>query len=139
MILPILAAAHSLIGYPITLAKMRHQFEVMLAADDRDHDHRISRAEGDRLFGVAYSPTHVALTAANRAAFKRDFAEEFTREDENHDGFLTVDEMVQSRVPDFRCMDANHDGSVTKTEVGAAMARCAESGDAEGRIRGAIR
>jgi hypothetical protein len=118
---------------------MRHEFEVMIAADDLDHDHRISRVEWDRLFDAAYSPKRIALNGANRAAFKRDFAEEFAREDQNHDGFLTADEMVQSRASDFRCMDANHDGSVTKREVGAAAPRCAENGDADGLIRGVIR
>jgi hypothetical protein len=126
MITLILAAASSFGGYPITLAKMRHEFEVMIAVDDRDHDHRISRAEWDRLSDIAVSRIQDSISQANRLALKRDTAREFVREDLNRDGFLTADEMVRSRLVDFRCMDENHDGTVTKSEADQAMARCAD-------------
>jgi len=125
MILSILAAAHSLGGYPVTLAKMRHDFEVMVAADDLDHDRRISRAEWQRLFEVEFSANRLSMTPENRSVLKRDNIREFDREDLDHDGFLTVDEMVQSRVADFRCVDANHDGVVTRSEAKGTMGRCA--------------
>ena len=48
----------------------------------------------------------------------------YASQDTNHDGFLTLDELLKGPLATFECMDANHDGKVTKEEAFGGMNRC---------------
>ena len=48
----------------------------------------------------------------------------YARQDTNHDGYLTLDELLKGPLANFDCMDENHDGKLSEEEVRSGFDRC---------------
>ena len=52
------------------------------------------------------------------------FIEDYAAQDLNHDGFLSLDELLREPLANFGCMDRNRDGELTQGEIDAGLTRC---------------
>jgi len=109
---------------PMTIERLRQDFTKIVAHLDYDHDGRVSRNEWYNAPELAVPGAMAPLSASDRIEKKLFAIGDFKNEDTNQDKFVTVDELVASREPIFRCLDANGDGMVTSVESAASKNKC---------------
>jgi len=100
-------------------------YRMVLSANDRDGDGRVSRAEWTAMVsGVLpeqpLPDPHLADYTETRASLLAQFDEQ----DLNHDGYLTLRELVREPLAFFACADRNRDGRLSEREIWRAMSRC---------------
>ena len=105
---------------PITIARLRADFTRIVAHLDENHDGEVSKREWYDAPELAVPGAVAPLSASDKKEKRLLAIGDFKDEDTDHDGFVTVEELVRSRESIFHCLDANGDGSVTAAESAAA-------------------
>lgn len=71
-----------------------------------------------------------AAKGMSPAALSDWFMDYYATQDLDHDGYLTLDELLKEPLVSFSCMDSNGDGRLSKTEIETGLTRCSsDNGD----------
>jgi Ca2+-binding EF-hand superfamily protein len=101
---------------------------LVLKSWDKDGDGKLSRVEVegmvDAFFQRVAKDASGGKMTADLEKQRQEFLSFYASQDTNHDGYLTLDELLKQPLASFDCMDANHDGRVSKDEVVSGMQRC---------------
>lgn len=58
------------------------------------------------------------------AEWRQELLSDHAGQDKDHDGYLTLDELLAGPLATFDCLDENHDGTVTQGEMSSGVERC---------------
>jgi Ca2+-binding EF-hand superfamily protein len=93
---------------------------------DKDGDGKLSRAEVAAMVDYAirraakdFLGGKITPDLENR---RQELLRSYASQDTNHDGYLTLDELLKEPLASFDCMDANHDGKLSKDELSSGCA-----------------
>ena len=115
---------------------LRENYERVIAAWDKNHDQRLSRAEwADMLDFWQQKRLQGPAPPSNMADLRSVFMGQFDKADTNHDGAISVDELLREPLATFKCMDTDQDGTISDVEVFDSMQRCASPLPADGKFR----
>jgi Ca2+-binding EF-hand superfamily protein len=95
---------------------------------DKDGDGRLSRAELTAMMDAFFQ--RVTQHLPNREMTqdldrqRQEMIAYYMSQDTNHDGYLTLDELLKQPLANFDCMDQNRDGKLTQEEIFSGMDRC---------------
>jgi len=96
--------------------------EVVFVKTDQNGDSTLSKAE---VLQVAIEQFVIADTDGDGVLEKEEVGDlatdpEFSDNDANKDGSLSIDEMIEEKLADFSTIDKNQDGAVSLDELKAA-------------------
>ena len=95
---------------------------------DKDGDGRLSRSEVQTMVDASFRRMAQSIPAGEAhpelETQRHEMLGFYASQDTNHDGYLTMDELLKGPLATFDCMDRNHDGKVTKEEAFDGMNRC---------------
>lgn len=109
------------------------QYAAVTKSWDKDRDGKLSRSDleslvdhfiGEQASGLLRSPK-----AAQLQLRRRQLIADFEQGDTDHDGYLTLSELLKGPLAMFDCMDRNHDGLLSDDEVRTGMKGCASLQD----------
>jgi Ca2+-binding EF-hand superfamily protein len=102
---------------------------LLLKSWDKDGDGKLNQSEVQTMVNEAFrrmrenvrgGPTdHPELESQRRGMLAF-----YASQDTNHDGYLTLDELLKGPLANFDCMDSNHDGKLSNDEIFDGMDRC---------------
>jgi len=100
-------------------------YRLVLSANDRDGDHRLSREEWTQMVSVGF-PEQPRETPppGNYAQARNSILAFYADQDRNQDGYLDLAELLRVPLAHFACADTNRDGRMSRREQGRAMLRC---------------
>jgi len=97
---------------------------------DKDGDGKLSRVELEAMVDYAirraagdFSRGKITPDLEKR---RQELLRSYASQDTDHDGYLTLDELLKGPLASFDCMDANHDGTLSTDELPNGMDRCAD-------------
>ena len=95
---------------------------------DKDRDGKLSRAELAAMVDYAIRRAAKDFSGGKMTpdleARRQELLRSCASQDTNHDGYLSLDELLKGPLASFDCMDTNHDGNLSKDEVSSGMERC---------------
>jgi Ca2+-binding EF-hand superfamily protein len=103
---------------------------------DSDHDGRISDTERSAAMAMMGGMRrggggNLNMLPATRAGMQQMTQALFARQDANHDGFLTADELGERAPAALQRLDADHDGRISAAENGAGLLTLFDRVDAD--------
>ena len=100
-------------------------YERLMKRIDTDGDGKASRAEWSVMVDASPMLQSLSISQAQRDGLRAALMAGFDQNDSDHDGFLTIDELLAKPLFRFACLDSNHDGKISPAEMAANMDRCA--------------
>ena len=107
-----------------TRAGLIASYERLVKRIDTDGDGKVSRAEWSVMVDASPMLQSLSISQAQRDGLRAALMAGFDQNDSDHDGFLTIDELLAKPLFRFACLDANHDGKISQAEMAANMDRC---------------
>lgn len=111
-----------------TREHMISNFRLILKSWDKDGDGKLSRTEVQTMVNESFRRIRQSVTDGQQHPELQSQRQEalalYASQDTNHDGYLTLDELLKGPLADFDCMDSNHDGKLSKQEIFSGMDRC---------------
>lgn len=102
--------------------------KLVMKSWDKDGDGRLSRSEVQTMVDASFRRMAQSIPAGEAhpelEIQRQEMLRFYASQDTNHDGFLTLDELLKGPLANFDCMDVNHDGKVTKQEALGGFNRC---------------
>jgi len=101
---------------------------LVLKSWDKDGDGKLSRSEVQTMVDASFRRIALSVPAGEAHPELEKQRQEtlgfYASQDTNHDGYLTLDELLAGPLATFDCLDVNHDGKVSKEEAFGGMGRC---------------
>ncbi|MEO5774254.1 MAG: hypothetical protein ABIQ32_09075 [Sphingomicrobium sp.] len=101
---------------------------LILKSWDKDGDSKLSRAEVQGMVEESFRRIAKGAPGGKMTADLDKQQQEllgfYASQDTNHDGYLTLDELLTGPLANFECEDANHDSKVSREELFSGMERC---------------
>jgi len=98
---------------------------LILKTYDLDSDGRLSQGEVklmvDRSLAQAMKTGRNTKQLNEMRSWTIDY---YAAQDLDHDGYLSLVELLKEPLAEFDCMDQDHDGALTQTEIEAGMDHC---------------
>ncbi|AKM09629.1 hypothetical protein [Croceicoccus naphthovorans] len=95
---------------------------------DQDGDNKLSRSEManmvDEAFQRPLNDTSTVETVVDLQTQRQAILGFYTSQDTNHDGYLTLEELLAGPLATFDCMDVDGDRRLSVDETSAGMDRC---------------
>ena len=125
--LVVLAGCSAESGNELSRDHVIAEYRAMFKTWDKDHDGRLSPSESramvDNLIAIEARQMPTATKAQLQAQRVR-LLNDIAVEDANHDGYLTLDDLLARPLAIFDCADRDHDGNLTEKEISARMKQC---------------
>lgn len=128
-------------GYQLSREQVIAEYRAMFKTWDKDHDGRLSPAESRAMVDHLIASEARQMPTANKAQFQTQrvrLLHDIAIEDANHDGYLTLADLLARPLAIFDCADRNHDGSLTETEIAIRMNQCSVTEEHKGPLAGPL-
>jgi hypothetical protein len=110
-------------GENATRSALTSGYASVLAAHDSDGDERLGRAEVEAMIELMF-PKNI-LAVSHFAELRDWLVADYSAQDADKDGYLTLSELLKGPIAAFECKDVNRDGRLTRPETEGGMSRCA--------------
>ena|SRR5258708_5720780 len=111
-----------------TRERMISNFRLILKSWDKDGDGKLSRTEVQTMVNESFRRMRQSVSVGQAhpelETQRQETLSLYASQDTNHDGYLTLDELLKGPLANFDCMDSNHDGKLSKDEIFSGMDRC---------------
>jgi hypothetical protein len=97
-------------------------FELVLKGNDQNGDGKLSRAEVEGMVDSGLVPYQ--KPPRNYAEIRDQLLRAYAAQDLDHDGYLTLAELLKQPLATFSCMDTNGNGSLSQQEIEGGMENC---------------
>jgi len=103
-------------------------YAAVLKSWDKDGDRKLSYAEVGAMVGQSFERIKRQVSDGKSCPYiqtqRRELMAFYQSQDANHDGYLTLDELLKLPLENFDCMDENHDSKLSHDEIVSGMDRC---------------
>ena len=112
-----------------TRAALISSYTELFRSLDKDHDGTLDRAEVgtlvDHFIALEGKSAPGRLSTSQLARQREQLMADIARKDKDHDGRLSLQDLLKEPLAMFDCMDRNHDGRLSSDELSSGTARCA--------------